>query len=324
MNVKKYFFLGLIFLAHFPILAQQKDLYQSKIADLGDINLQYMDFGGTGPTLIWIQDFHNYFEGRYRDTTYFHFFKELARDFHVLAPIRRGYGKSTDTKWGYDVATQANDLLRFMDVMGIEKAVLFGRIPATQDMTWIAEHHPEKVLGLIYDGNPILISGSYDPIVIEFVENWSILGLDFEKEKQKAIILSRLSWEPHFLYDSTFRINIPALRFIDNKYNWPNPNLGVLESGFLEQWIVENTPGREEELSYLRSLLQDTLRLKQLHQTLLRSDKSKTIDVGMQRVFGNNLQTIEAKEIDVFEIGVSAYLQWKLQHMRSFIQGLKN
>lgn len=324
MSVKKYFLLGLLFGAHFTILAQKKDFYQSKIADLGDIKLQYMDFGGNGPTLIWVQDFHNYFEGRYRDTTYFHFFKELAKDFHVLAPIRRGYGKSTDTKWGYDVATQSNDLLRFMDVMRIEEAVLFGRIPAAQDMTWIAEHHPEKVSGLIYDGNPILISGSYEPNVIEFVENWSILAPDFEKEKQKVIILSRLYWEPHFLYDSAFRINIPALRFIDHKYNWPDPNLGVLESGFLEQWIKETIPGREEELSYLRSLMKDTLRLKELHQTLLRSDKSKIIEEGMHRAFGSNLQTIEAKEIDIFKIGLSAYLQWKLRHIRSFMKGLKN
>jgi pimeloyl-ACP methyl ester carboxylesterase len=97
--------------------------YKSKIADLGDIKLQYMDFGGHGPTLIWIQDFHNYFEGVYQDSSYSTFFKDLSKEFRVIAPIRRGYGQSTDTRWGYDVATQAKDLLHFMDALAIKRAV---------------------------------------------------------------------------------------------------------------------------------------------------------------------------------------------------------
>jgi pimeloyl-ACP methyl ester carboxylesterase len=324
MNLKKVLLPWLILLTSCSISAQNKDSYQSKIADLGDIRLQYMDFGGNGPTLILIQDFHNYFEGIYQDTTYFHFYNELAKDFSVLAPVRRGYGKSTDTNWGYDVATQSSDLLRFMDVLGIEKAVLFGRIPASQDMTWIAEHHPERVLGLIYDGNPILISSSYDVGVIEFVENWSIIATDFEKEKQRTIMFSRLSWEPHFLHDKDFKINIPALRLIDEKYNWSNPSLAVLESGFLKLWVQDDIPGREDEVNYLRTLLQDSVRLEQLHQVLIKTDKSKAIDEGMQRAFGNNLQTIEANELDIAKVGLSAYLDWKLKHIRLFVKSLTN
>lgn len=324
MNSKNVFWLGLSFLLTNITFGQNNDFYRSKMADLGDIKLQYMDFGGNGPTLILIQDFHNYFEGIYRDTTYFNFYKELAKDFRVLAPVRRGYGESTDTKWGYDVATQSTDLLRFMDVMGIDKAVLFGRIPASQDMTWIAEHNPERVLGLIYDGNPILISSCYDAHVIEFIKNWSVLAQDFDKEKQRTIMFSRLSWEPHFLHDKDLRISIPTLRLIDENYNWSNPSLGLLESGFLEQWVKDDMPGKEEEVAYLRALLQDSVRLGQLHQLLIETDKSKAIDEGMQRTFGSHLQTIEAKDIDLAKIGLSAYLEWKLKHIRPFLKSLTN
>lgn len=299
-------------------------MYQSKMADLGDIKLQYMDFGGNGPTLIWIQDFHNYFEGIYRDTTYFHFFKQLAKGFRVLAPIRRGYGESTNTNWGYDVATQSSDLLRFMDKMGIEKAVLFGRIAASQDITWIAEHHPERVLGLIYDGNPILISSSYDTNVIEFVKNWTTIPPDFDKEKLRTIVLSRLSWEPDFLNDKDLRINIPTLRLIDETYNWPNPNLGLIETGSLELWTQEDIPGREEEINYLRTLLQDSVRLEQLHQILIKTDKSKVLEEGMQRAFGNNLQTVYAHDMAFAKVGLPAYLDWKLKHILPFLKSLKN
>jgi pimeloyl-ACP methyl ester carboxylesterase len=62
---------------------------------------------------------------------------------------RRGYGQSDDVGWGYDVATQAEDILGFMDALRIERAVLVGRHPTTQDMTWIAEHHPERLAGLV-------------------------------------------------------------------------------------------------------------------------------------------------------------------------------
>ena len=298
--------------------------YKSKIADLGDIKLQYMDFGGNGSTLIWIQDFHNYFDEVYQDTSYSTFFKDLSKEFRVLAPIRRGYGQSTDTRWGYDVATQAGDLLRFMDALAIKKAIFYGRVPAAQDMTWIAEHHPERIAGLIYDGNPVLLADCYDKEVLEFVENWSILAPDFEKEKQKRIVLSRLSWRPDFLTNDKLRINIPVLRFINNKYNWPNPNIGVLESGYLEQWISENIPGREEEITYLRALLNDSVRTKRLYQELVECDISSAVERGMIRTFGNNLSTVKSTDKNFNQESLTEYLKWKLQYIFSFKQKIND
>lgn len=324
MSVKQLYFLGITLLVHLTSVGQNNNFYESKIADLGEIQIQYMDFGGDGPTLIWIQDFHNYFEEPYQDPRFYPVFKELAEDFRVVAPIRRGYGKSTNTNWGYDVATQSNDLLRFMDAIGIEKAILYGRTAATQDMTWIAEHHPERVLGLIYDGNPILLAGCYEKNVLEFVENWSILAPDFEREKQQKIMLSRLPWRPHFLTNPNYKVNIPTIRFINTTYNWPNPNLQVLESGFLKQLIKNEIPGREKEIKYLRELLNDSIRLKKLHQDLIKCDQTEEIEKGMQRVFGKNLQTINSTEKDFVSEDPIEYLKWKLPYIRSFIESLKD
>jgi hypothetical protein len=120
--------------------AQESHEYESKIADLGEIQMEYMDFGGEGPVLIWVQDFHNYFEGPYKDPRYYPFFKELSEEYRLLAPLRCGYGKSSDRKWGYDVATQSMDLIHIMDELKIDKAILYGRPPGNQDMTWIAEY----------------------------------------------------------------------------------------------------------------------------------------------------------------------------------------
>jgi hypothetical protein len=190
-------------------------------------------------------------------------------------------------------------------------------------MTWIAEHHPERISGLIYDGNPVLLADCYDKEVLEFVENWSILAADFEREKQKRIVLSRLAWRPDFLTNDKLRINVPVLRFINNKYNLPNPSLGVLEYGYLEQWISEEIPGREEEITYVRALLKDSVRTKQLVQKLIQCDKSSAIERGMIRTFGGNLQTIKSSDKDFNQVSLSEYLQWKRQYIFSFKEKLK-
>jgi len=299
-------------------LGAQEPPYQSKMADLGEIRLQYMDFGGNGLPLIWVQDFHNYFEGAYQDPIYLPFFAELARDFRVLAPLRRGYGASTNTEWGYDVATQSEDLLRFMDALAIDKAVLYGRLPANQDMTWIAEHHPERLAGLIYVGNPILVAGCSEPEVLAFIENWSALAPDFDKEKEKRIVMSRAYWQPHFLHDANARIDVPALRFINPVVNQASVHRRLLESGSLQGMIQSELPGREAERAYLRDLLQDSARVARLREQLTRCDQSDALDQGMERTFGSRLRTVVEEEFTILDQDFSAYLNWQLGHIRTF------
>lgn len=101
-------------------------LYESKFVETREIRLQYMNFGGEGLPVIFLQDFHDYFQSSYTDLNYQKFLAGFSENNRVLAPIRWGYGKSDDTGYGYDVATQSEDLLGFMDALGIERAVLVG------------------------------------------------------------------------------------------------------------------------------------------------------------------------------------------------------
>lgn len=325
MTFIRVLILSFFLIASSLLFGQEIHSYKSKIADLGDIQMQYMDFGGEGMTFIWVQDFHNYFEGEYFSflEPLLPFLEKISQETHVLAPIRRGYGKSTDTSWGYDVATQASDLIHWMDQLNIEKAVFFGRIAAAQDMTWIAENYPERVLGLIYDGNPILIASCYDPELLKFAETWTSLGLDFDKEKQKKIILSRLPWKPEFLSKTNESLDIPTLRFLDPKNNWPNPNKGVIESGFIHQYLEQDIPGREEEFTYLRELVADSTRMDQLYTTILACDQSEAINQGMERTFGKNLQTVNITEVDILIDGRPKYFEYQLGYILPFLRGLK-
>ncbi|WP_228851789.1 alpha/beta fold hydrolase [Aegicerativicinus sediminis] len=305
----------------------QKLPYKSKMADLGEIKMQYMDFGGEGIPFIWVQDFHNYFEGPYSKfpeaAERIDFFTKLSKYAHVLAPLRRGYGKSTFTKWGYDVATQGEDILKFMDELGIEKAILFARLPGNQDITWIAEHHPERISGLVYwDGNPILIVGCGNEDEILLMESWSAFAPDFEKEQEKRLVMSRAFWRPHFLSDKDSRIKIPAIRLLSSKYDDSSVISRISERERLQADIANDNPKFKEEVLALKTLVEDTLRYNRLREHLLACDPSKKLDEGMERAFGSYLQT-ELKIFDYDTDDYAEYIAWELEKVIEFIEKLK-
>lgn len=258
-------------LLSFSLQAQEtKPSYQSKMITVGEIQMEYYDHGGEGPLFIEVQDFHNYYEGPYHNpqSPMFPFLEKLTEGFHVVAPMRRGYGKSTETKWGMDVATLGKDLLLFMDALGVEKALFYGRFPGSQELTWIAEHHPERVLGLIYFNNPIVLVHCSDLDVIEFFENISVFTPDFEKEKLKRIMGSRAMYRPDFLTDEDLRIELPALRFINPEYEKTNFNFSMFETE-MKNMSEEDWKGtRNEEQKYLKDLLSDSVRYEQLYEKL--------------------------------------------------------
>ena len=103
--------------------------HESRFVDANGARLQYMDFGGSGLPLIFVQDVHNVFEDEdpfFRDL-WTAFYARFTDHHRVLATVRRGYGESDAPGWGYDVPTQAEDLLALMDALEMDRAVLFGR-----------------------------------------------------------------------------------------------------------------------------------------------------------------------------------------------------
>lgn len=308
-----------------PCLFGQKGTlpYQSKMADMGEIQMEYMDFGGMGTPLIYVQDFHNYFEGAYKDSVFITFLANLSKETRVIAPLRRGYGKTTDTEWGYDVATQAEDLLLFMDAMGIPQAILLGRLPANQEMTWIAEHHPERLAGLIYWGNPVLMAGCAYPDELLLLENFGAMAPDFEKEKEKRVVMSRAFYRPHFLTEPNLRINVPALRIKSPAMENSSVLRRIVENGVLENLVQEDMPGYEQEQATLRTILHDSVRLSNLREHLIKCDPSIRLDRGMERTFSTHLKTFE-KDMEMNEEGYAQYLDGLLQPISKFIKDSKH
>lgn len=69
----------------------------------------------------------------------------LAPDYRVIAPDLRGFGHSTRTPNGYDVATMAADIEGLLDALQLDTAALVGIDAGTPVAVMVALRRPERV-----------------------------------------------------------------------------------------------------------------------------------------------------------------------------------
>ncbi|MBP7686622.1 MAG: alpha/beta hydrolase [Thermoflexales bacterium] len=106
--------------------------------------LHYLDWGGTGPALIFLTGMGS------SAYIFSEFAPRFADKFRVLALTRRGQGDSDYPETGYDADTLVDDIRQFMDALGVEKACLAGHSLAGVELTHFAATYPERVEKLIY------------------------------------------------------------------------------------------------------------------------------------------------------------------------------
>ncbi|HNA56448.1 MAG TPA: alpha/beta hydrolase, partial [Anaerolineales bacterium] len=117
---------------------------KSDFVQVNGIRLHYLDWGGNGPTLIFLT-------GMGSSAYIYGGFAPLFTDqFRVLALTRRGHGDSDYPETGYDADTLVEDIRQFMDALQIEKAAFAGHSIAGVELTHFAATHPERVEKLIY------------------------------------------------------------------------------------------------------------------------------------------------------------------------------
>jgi non-heme chloroperoxidase len=109
-----------------------------------DVTLEVLDWGGSGPPLVLLSGLQDVAHG------FDEFAPQFADSFHVLAITRRGYGASSQTASGYDIATRVEDLRRVLDSLRLPRVVLAGHSIAGDELTAFAGSHPERLAGLIY------------------------------------------------------------------------------------------------------------------------------------------------------------------------------
>lgn len=268
-----------------PISAQiapQPPLPDSRFADLGGLRLEYFEFGTpSGPSMVYLQDFHDYFRLEEADD-HRAYLQRFGDRYRVIAPVRRGFGASDDPHWGFDVATQGQDIIRLLNALNIRQAVLVGRVPATQEMTYLAEHHPERLAGLAYLDAPMVMNDMRDPEIRAWSEAFWKGSCDLG-DRAVAIAGPRAAWQPDFLTDTTLRVAVPTLMI----------TIPAFAGGIDERMLamlprVASQPACAPGVqAYYRELAADSTRLASLRNRLARGDRTADVRFAMQRAFGS-------------------------------------
>ena len=119
-------------------------------ADVGDLRLHYLDWGGDGPPVVALHGL----------ASSCHWYDLVApllcRDFRIIAPDQRGHGKSTQAQSGYDWKTLAADVAGLMDRLDVEQAAVLGHSWGGHVASAVAAHQPKRVSRLVMiDGGVI-------------------------------------------------------------------------------------------------------------------------------------------------------------------------
>jgi len=177
-----------------------------RFVEVGGVRLHYLDFGGEGLPLVFVHS------ESWDASTFEAFAPRFTDQARVLAVTRPGYGASEVIADGFGVAAQAEALVAFLDALGIERAVFAGNSSPTAYLTYLAEHHPERVAGLVY------LAGHL-PLWLEDVRQGDPAGATAmavrafdrpaDSERRQALML----WRPAFLDGDRPPIAVPTLAF---------------------------------------------------------------------------------------------------------------
>jgi non-heme chloroperoxidase len=109
-----------------------------------DVSLEALDWGGRGPTLVFLAGLGN------TAHVFDDFAPQFTDSFHVVGITRRGFGASASSPPPSDLDTLVADITAVLDTLGLRQVILVGHSIAGEEMTRFAEIHGTRCAGLIY------------------------------------------------------------------------------------------------------------------------------------------------------------------------------
>ena len=138
----------ILLLAAATLRGQQPDSYpppKIQFVDVEpDVRLEVVDWGGSGRSVVLLAG------GGDTAHIYDQFAPKLTPHYHVFGITRRGFGASSKPKTGYSAKSLANDLLRVVDVLKLERPVLIGHSVAGEELSSIGARFSDRIAALIY------------------------------------------------------------------------------------------------------------------------------------------------------------------------------
>ncbi|WP_128376191.1 alpha/beta fold hydrolase [Streptomyces cavernae] len=86
--------------------------------------------------------------------------KQMSTALHAYAPTQRGHGDAERPAQGYRPRDFADDLVGFLDAVGVARAVLVGASSGGVPARIVAGSHPDRVAGLVLMGAPATLADS--------------------------------------------------------------------------------------------------------------------------------------------------------------------
>ncbi len=293
--------LTLLLLFSYSITSSQVDsIAQSNLIQTDRMSMEYIDFGGSGIPLINVQGIHNFFGSHqgYEDSKneFIKFLNSFTDNHWVLAPIKRGYGRSEFTENGFDVITQAEDLIAFMDALNIQKAIFLGRLIASQEMTYLAENYPERIEGLVFYDMTLVLPDLTNPDIAEFLY-YDSFGATDQGDDPWSRFKSRFNYKPAFLIDNIIQSEIPALWFYWSGINDPDKSIYIKRLSNAHR-NAEYDWKNDEIKSYYKELIADKERWDQMKKYLIKNNPNSEVNEGFKRFFSDNLEIVYEDDYD--------------------------
>jgi len=112
-------------------------------ADIGDLKVRYLDWGGDGPPLLALH-------GLASSAHWYDIVAPMLRDrYRIIAPDQRGHGQTTSAPSGYDWKTLSDDLIGLLDQVGLTEVAVMGHSWGGNVATNLAAYFPNRVSRLI-------------------------------------------------------------------------------------------------------------------------------------------------------------------------------
>lgn len=173
--------------AFLPALAEEP---AGKFAKVNGARLEYLDWGGSGPPLLFLAGLGS--------TA--HIFDDLAPEFKAshrcLALTRRGFGRSEQTTGGYELDNFAHDIYAFASRLGLQDLTLVGHSYGGTEALRAAQLFPRLVRRVIlldtaYDTIPAGAPAAEAKLFAAFTgmsaaDRWS--SLDAERRYEKRLM----------------------------------------------------------------------------------------------------------------------------------------
>ena len=109
-----------------------------------DIKLEVLDWGGQGETLVFLAGL------TLNAHTFIHIAQEFIDSNRVIGVTRVGHGHSDSRVNDFSLQRRTQDIINVLDNLKIESAIFVGHSVAGGELTYLGNHFPKRVAGLIY------------------------------------------------------------------------------------------------------------------------------------------------------------------------------